>query len=124
MTKKLCKSQKNRMICGVCGGFAEYFNFDPTIVRIIFAAVALVPWFRGFGVLAYIVCAFVMPKAEFSDYQNDDDIENMKSANMDGEDSARASGSKNSKKGRKDESTESSKNGGRSDRDFNEYFKK
>ena len=36
MKKKLTKSQKNRMIAGVCGGLAEYFKIDPTIVRLIF----------------------------------------------------------------------------------------
>ena len=35
MSKKLYKSQDNRMICGVCGGIAEYFNIDVTLVRLI-----------------------------------------------------------------------------------------
>lgn len=57
-TKKLYKSQK-KMICGVCGGVAEYFNVDPTLIRLIvvflcFAGV-------GTGLIAYIVAAIVMP---------------------------------------------------------------
>ena len=55
--KKLYKSN-NRMICGVCAGVAEYFGIDPTIVRLIWAAVAL----RGTGILLYIVAAIVMPE--------------------------------------------------------------
>ena len=55
--KKLHKSN-NRMICGVCAGVAEYFGIDPTIVRLIWAAVAL----SGTGILLYIVAAIVMPE--------------------------------------------------------------
>lgn len=55
---RLHKSVSNRMVAGVCGGIAEYLNTDPTIVRL--AAVLLVlGW--GSGLLAYIVCAIVMP---------------------------------------------------------------
>lgn len=55
--KKLYKSS-NRMICGVCAGIAEYFGIDPTIVRLIWAALAL----SGTGILLYIIAAFVMPE--------------------------------------------------------------
>lgn len=56
--KKLYRS-KNRMICGVCTGFAEYLNIDPTIVRVIWALLA----FASFGMclLAYFVAAIIMP---------------------------------------------------------------
>ena len=56
--KRLYRSSKSRMVCGVCGGIAEYFNIDPTLVRlgwILFAFAA------GSGVLAYIVAAIVKP---------------------------------------------------------------
>lgn len=56
--KRLYRSSKSRMVCGVCGGIAEYFNIDPTLVRlgwILFAFAA------GSGVLAYIVAAIVIP---------------------------------------------------------------
>lgn len=55
--KKLFKSEKNKKICGVCGGIAEYFDIDSTLVRlgwIIFACFAA-------GILAYILAAIVMP---------------------------------------------------------------
>ena len=55
--KRLYKSN-NRMLCGVCAGIAEYFGIDPTIVRLIWAALAL----SGPGILLYIVAALVMPE--------------------------------------------------------------
>ena len=56
--KKLYKSNTDKKLCGVCGGIAEYFNIDSTIIRLI--------WVLGFfaigtGLLAYIICALVMP---------------------------------------------------------------
>lgn len=44
---------------GVCGGFAEYFNVDPTILRVIWAVLVFA---YGTGLLAYLVCALCMPK--------------------------------------------------------------
>ncbi len=61
MNKQLTKSRKNRMICGVCGGIGEYFNIDPTLVRLGFAAVSLI---FGSGLLAYIVAAIIVPNEE------------------------------------------------------------
>ena len=60
MEKKLRKS-KDKKICGVCGGLAEYFECDPTLVRL--GAVVLCIGF-GIGLLAYIVGAIIMPNAE------------------------------------------------------------
>ncbi len=59
--KKLCKSNTERKICGVCGGIAEYLNVDPTIVRLAAVIAAMV---AGSGVLAYIVAAIIMPEPE------------------------------------------------------------
>ncbi|MBA7707799.1 hypothetical protein ES703_116682 [subsurface metagenome] len=58
MEKRLYRSQSDRMIWGVCGGLAEYFDIDPTIIRII--AVLLV-FASGAGILAYIILAIVIP---------------------------------------------------------------
>ncbi len=58
--KPLYKSSKNKMICGVCGGVAEYFGIDPTLVRLAFLACVI---FLGTGILAYIVAAVVIPEA-------------------------------------------------------------
>lgn len=59
MEKKLFRSKINKKLCGVCGGIAEYFNMDPTIVRLIWV---LAVFFAGCGILAYIIAAFVMPE--------------------------------------------------------------
>lgn len=61
MSKKLYKSQNSRMLCGVCGGIAEYFNIDPTIVRLIFVFLGLS---GGTGILFYIIAAVVIPNGE------------------------------------------------------------
>lgn len=65
MEKKLYKSVKDRKIAGVCGGIAEYFGWDPTIVRVGWAVFSLC---AGTGLLAYIVCAIIMPDKPDSDY--------------------------------------------------------
>ncbi|MBR3738005.1 MAG: PspC domain-containing protein [Eubacterium sp.] len=57
-TKKLYKDQSNKMISGVCSGIAKYFDIDPTIVRLIWALAII---FAGTGILAYIICAIVIP---------------------------------------------------------------
>ena len=58
--KKLCKSNTNKKICGVCGGIAEYLNADPTLIRLAFVLIAAI---AGSGVLAYILAALIMPEA-------------------------------------------------------------
>lgn len=55
--KRLYKSN-NRMLFGVCAGLAEYLGIDPTIVRLIWAALGL----TGTGILLYIVAALIMPE--------------------------------------------------------------
>ena len=59
MQKKLYRSKSNRMLVGVCGGVAEYFNIDPTVVRVIWAVASI---FAFAGVIAYVACAFVIPE--------------------------------------------------------------
>lgn len=59
--KRLYKSRNNKMICGVCAGIADYFNIDPSIVRVLWAALALA---AGTGVLAYIACAIILPEGD------------------------------------------------------------
>lgn len=60
MNKKLYRSNQNRMIAGVCGGIAEYFSLDPTLVRlgwVLFCALG------GSGILAYIIAAIIIPQS-------------------------------------------------------------
>ncbi len=59
MYKKLYRSSTDKQIAGVCGGIAEYFNIDPTIVRLLWAFISLA---YGTGIIAYIVCAIVIPE--------------------------------------------------------------
>ncbi len=58
--RKLYRNRTNRMIFGVCAGLAEFFGIDPTVVRLVFVAGALL----GFGsfVLIYLVMFFVVPE--------------------------------------------------------------
>ena len=58
MEKRLHKDAKDKKLCGVCSGIAKYFSIDPTLVRLALVAFCLL---GGSGVLAYIVCALVMP---------------------------------------------------------------
>ena len=58
MEKKLYKSNTEKKICGVCGGFAQYFSIDVTLVRLALVAFCLL---GGSGVLAYIIAAIVIP---------------------------------------------------------------
>jgi phage shock protein C len=63
-TKKLTRSQSERMICGVCGGLAEYLNVDPVLVRLAFVFLAMAD---GVGLLAYIVLCIIMPETAGDD---------------------------------------------------------
>ena len=61
--KKLTKSRSNKMLCGVCAGVANYFGIDPTIVRLIWALLTVG---GGIGLIAYIICAIVIPDEDTS----------------------------------------------------------
>jgi phage shock protein PspC (stress-responsive transcriptional regulator) len=58
MEKRLQRSRTEKMLGGVCGGLAEYFNVDPTLVRVIWIALTLLV---GVGILLYIILWLVMP---------------------------------------------------------------
>lgn len=58
MEKKLYKSTTDKKLCGVCGGIANYFALDSTLVRLALVAFCLL---GGSGILAYIICAIVIP---------------------------------------------------------------
>ena len=59
MNKKLYRSDRDKKLCGVCGGIAEYFGLDSTLVRLGWALFTLA---GGAGILAYIVCAIIIPE--------------------------------------------------------------
>lgn len=56
-TRRLYRSDTDKMLAGVCGGLGEYLNVDPTIVRLIWAILV----FTGPGLLAYLVAAIIIP---------------------------------------------------------------
>jgi phage shock protein C len=58
--RKLYRSQTQRMIAGVCGGLAEYFNIDATLMRVLFLLLAV---FGGSGIVIYIVMWIIVPDA-------------------------------------------------------------
>ena len=61
--RRLTRSRRHKMIAGVCGGLAEYFDLDPTVVRVAYVLVSIISVAFP-GILAYIVLMFVMPPAD------------------------------------------------------------
>lgn len=61
--RRLTRSNRSKMIAGVCGGLAEYLNMDPTVMRVLYVLVSVLS--AAFpGVIAYIVLMFLMPPPE------------------------------------------------------------
>ena len=59
MNRKLYKSYQNKMIAGVCGGLGEFFDVDPTLIRLLWVIFALA---AGSGLLVYIASAIIIPE--------------------------------------------------------------
>lgn len=72
MDKKLYRSSKDKMISGVCGGIAEYFNIDPTLVRIGVVILGFASFFTFF--FGYIICAIVMPEKPYDEEEEDVEV--------------------------------------------------
>lgn len=64
MMRKLYRSKTDRVFAGVCGGIAEYFHIDSTIVRLIWAVLS---FFAGSGIILYIIAAFIIPNEKDDD---------------------------------------------------------
>ena len=111
--KKLKKSN-NKVICGVCGGLATYFGIDPTVVRILVVILSCI-W--GSGIIIYIAAALIMPPADTEDLSSDN-IDNLKSANVNGDDGAKSS------KASSKATEKSGEDVPHSDSEFDSYFKK
>ena len=58
--RRLTRSNRNKMIAGVCGGLAEYLNVDPTVMRVLYVLVSILSGVFP-GIVAYIVLMFLMP---------------------------------------------------------------
>lgn len=78
--KRLHKSRNDRVLAGVCGGIAEFFGIDPTLVRL---AWAVMIFFGGSGLLLYIICALIIPNDTGDNYYGSSQNQGM---NMDGTD--------------------------------------
>lgn len=76
--KRLYRCDQGKKICGVCQGIAEYLNADVTVVRLVTVLIAL---FCGSGVIAYIVCAVIMPEKNEVIYNNDNNQYNQNYCN-------------------------------------------
>lgn len=59
-SRKLYRSRNRRMVAGVCGGLADYFDIDPTVIRVLFLILAV---FGGSGLVVYLVMWIVVPDA-------------------------------------------------------------
>ncbi len=71
MANRLYKVENDKKLFGVCGGLAEYFNIDPTIVRIAWVIFALVSC--GAAILIYILCGVLFPnKSDVGNINNND----------------------------------------------------
>ncbi|HCJ56647.1 PspC domain-containing protein [Lutispora sp.] len=76
MNKKLYKSRHNKTLAGVCGGLADYFDIDVTIVRLIWVAF----FFLSAGLpilLAYIIAAFIIPEEPVDNYDQNNPYANV-----------------------------------------------
>lgn len=60
--RKFYRKRNDKVIAGVCSGLADYFDIDPTLVRILWAAITLA---GGAGLLAYIICLVVVPEEPY-----------------------------------------------------------
>jgi phage shock protein C len=61
-TAKLTRSRDDRMIAGVCGGFAKRFGLDPALVRVLLAAATILG--LGSGIVLYVICWMVIPEQD------------------------------------------------------------
>ena len=59
MEKRLYRSRNDRKLAGVCGGIAEYYGWDPTLVRVAWIVLTLL---GGSGILIYLIMWLVMPE--------------------------------------------------------------
>jgi phage shock protein C len=62
MSQRLYRSRGERMLAGVCGGLAEYFNVDPTLVRVVYLVVTVLTGVLS-GLVLYVVLAVMMPES-------------------------------------------------------------
>lgn len=59
MKKKLYRDKKNQKLAGVCAGIGKYLDMDPTVIRLIWVIITA---FGGSGLIAYVICAIIIPE--------------------------------------------------------------
>lgn len=74
MAKKIYRSSTDKVISGVCGGLGEYFNIDPSIIRLFWLLLSIST--SGMGILAYIICSIVIPEGDGVIYYDSNDTKN------------------------------------------------
>ena len=79
-SKTLYRSKKDRILLGVCGGLAEYFDMDPTLVRVIFVLLSI---FSGTGIIIYILLAIFVPEEGTDDKAEPEIKEKLKDFGQD-----------------------------------------
>lgn len=87
MKNRLYRSESDKKIAGVCGGIAEYFGIDSTIIRLIWVISIAV---YGTGLLVYIIAAIIMPTKEEIDtemnmHQDSDEVNKQKNSTFNGD---------------------------------------
>ena len=87
MANKFYRSRTESMIAGVCGGLAEYFDLDATLIRI---GAVILSFVGGYGILAYMICWVVIPQKPLAESVDDSNYE--KQAEMIGDDPAPTKG--------------------------------
>ncbi len=75
--QRLYRSRTNKVLAGVCGGYAEYFDVDPVIIRILFVLLTV---FGGSGILLYIASVFIVPKRPLQEIPEQQQSDNSSAA--------------------------------------------
>ena len=61
-SKKLFRSNSNRMLCGVCGGLGTYTGIDPTVIRVLYVLISMVAGAGMLGLVLYFILAVIIPE--------------------------------------------------------------
>jgi phage shock protein PspC (stress-responsive transcriptional regulator) len=77
--KKLYRSRRDRMISGVCGGLGDFFGIDSTLIRVIFALLAI---FGGSGLVIYLVMLLIVPEEPLAEITQTPDSKETRSDEM------------------------------------------
>ena len=80
--RKLYRSRKDRVISGVCGGLGDFFGIDSTLIRVIFALLAI---FGGSGIVIYLVMLLIVPEEPLAEITQTPDTKDTPSNDLQGD---------------------------------------